>query len=233
MPRLSRRKLLLTAALTPLVLAPTSFAQFVVIDPANLIQSILSLVESVVQTAQQIEQIAHEITMLENMARELQSLPNSIADDIAARLTRIDALMSEAQGAAYKIADLERMFSDIYPDGYGDSPPASAEMYAEAQQRWSQARAGYLDALKLQAGVVENLSADAGRLNRLVGQSQSAAGNLEVSQAGNQIKALAAQQLIQIEGLLASHYRAEALKRSADLAEEARGKARLQRFLGD
>ena len=65
--------------------------------------------------------------------------------------------------------------------------------------------------------------ADAGRLNRLVGQSQSAAGNLEVSQAGNQIEALAAQQLIQIEGLLASHYRAEALKRSADLAEEARG----------
>ncbi|MBB34793.1 MAG: P-type conjugative transfer protein TrbJ [Hirschia sp.] len=233
MPGLSRRTLLLSVVLAPVVLTPPALAQFVVIDPANLIQSILSLVESVVQTAQQVEQIANEIAMLENMARNLEAMPDSIASDIAARLARIDQLMQQAQGAAYKIADLERMFSDIYPDGYGDAPPASQDMYEAAQQRWTQARAGYLDALKLQAGVVENLSADAGRLNRLVGQSQSAAGNLEVSQAGNQIEALAAQQLIQIEGLLASHYRAEALKRSADLAEEARGKARLQRFLGD
>ena len=58
MPGLSRRTLLLSVVLAPVVLTPPALAQFVVIDPANLIQSILSLVESVVQTAQQVEQIA-------------------------------------------------------------------------------------------------------------------------------------------------------------------------------
>ena len=46
MPILSRRKLLLTASLAPLALTPPAMAQWVVIDPANLIQSILQLVES-------------------------------------------------------------------------------------------------------------------------------------------------------------------------------------------
>ncbi|HCN91608.1 MAG TPA: P-type conjugative transfer protein TrbJ, partial [Hyphomonas sp.] len=58
-------------------------------------------------------------------------------------------------------------------------------------------------------------------------------GNLQALQAGNQIKALSAQQLMQMEALLAAHYRAEALDRARELEEAARGRARLQSFLGD
>ena len=82
------------------------------------------------------------------------------------------------------------------------------------------------------AEVVSSARADSESLDRLIGDSQSAVGNLQVLQAGNQIKARQTQQLMQIESMMASHYRAEALERARQLAEAERGRARTRSFLG-
>ena len=81
--------------------------------------------------------------------------------------------------------------------------------------------------------MVTNIRDDIDELHGLVGESQGAGGNLQVLQAGNQIAALSAEQMMQIQTLLAAQYRAEALEASRALAERERGKARLIRFLGD
>ena len=84
----------------------------------------------------------------------------------------------------------------------GIRPPQNAVLVEEAHARWKQSR-----------------------------DSQSSVGNLQVLQAGNQIEALQTGQLMQMESMMAAHYRAEALERSRNLAEAARGRARTKSFL--
>lgn len=215
---------------------PPAQAQFfggIVYDPSNHAQNILTAVRSLQQVNQQIQQLAHEIEMLENMAKNLETLPDSIADDLRSRLLTVDALIAVAEGVAYDVASIEAQYDVLYRETYGASPPAAPVIVAEAREAWKQSREGYKHSLEVQARVVKNIRDEIDELHGLVGDSQSAAGNLEVLQAGNQIAALSAEQMMQIQTLLAAQQRADALEAARVLAERERGRARFQRFLGD
>ena len=220
-----------------LITTQPAAAQFgfggVVYDPANHAQNILTAVRTLQQINQQIQQLTHEIEMLENMARDLENLPDSIADDILRRMHRIDELMREAEGIGYGVEEIEREYEVIYPEDYGAAPPSQAVLVEQARARWRQSRSAYRESLLVTAEVVSTARSDSENLDRLLGDSQSAAGNLQVLQAGNQIEALQTQQLMQIESMMASHYRAEALERARELAEAERGRARTRSFLGN
>lgn len=229
----------LIAALSALTLsgitAPPATAQLfggVVYDPSNHAQNILQAVRALQQINQQIRQLAHEVEMLENMARDLETLPDSIAEDILRRMRRIDELMREAEGIGYGVEEVERDYEVIYPEDYGETPPEHQILVDEARLRWRQSRTAYRESLLVTAQVVSSARADSDTLDRLIGDSQSAIGNLQVAQAGNQIEALQTEQLMQMEAMMASHYRAEALERARQLAEAERGRARTRSFLG-
>lgn len=233
------KRLIISVALSALPIAfqtaqPASAQLFgggVVYDPANHVQNILTAVRSLQEINQQIEQLTHEIEMLENMARDLERLPDSIANDILRRLQRIDQLMRDAEGIGYRVEEVERDYEEIYPEDYGATPPDQKVLVADARRRWLQSRSAYRESLLVTAQVVSTAREDSENLDKLVGTSQSAAGNLQVAQAGNQIEALQTEQLMQIESMMASHYRAEALERARELAEAERGRARTRSFL--
>ena len=216
-------------------LTPSAHAQFgfggVVYDPANHAQNILTAVRSLQEINQQIQQLTHEIEMLENMAKDLQNLPTSIADEIRNKLLTVDQLIQIAEGISYKVEEVETEYEVIYRKTYGTNPPSTPVLVQEARVAWEQSRAGYKHALQVQAQVVSNVRASVDRLHGLVGDSQASEGNLAVLQAGNQIAALSAEQIMQIQTLLAAQYRADALEHSRELAERERGRARLNRFL--
>ena len=233
------KRLLLSAALSALTLssvsAPPASAQLfggVVYDPSNHAQNILQAVRALQQINQQIRQLAHEVWMLENMARDLEKLPGSIAEDILRRMRRIDELMREAEGIGYGVEEIERDYEVIYPEDYGETPPEHQTLVDDARMRWRQSRSAYRDSLLVTAQIVSTARSDSDALDRLIGDSQSAVGNLQVAQAGNQIEALQTEQLMQMEAMMASHYRAEALERARQLAEAERGRARTRAFLG-
>ncbi|MBI1394324.1 MAG: P-type conjugative transfer protein TrbJ [Alphaproteobacteria bacterium] len=233
------KRLLASVAICALSLsatiAPPANAQFfggIVYDPTNHVQNVIQAVRALQQIDQQIQQLTNEIRMLENMARDLESLPDSIADDILRRMQRIDDLMRDAEGIGYKVDEIERDYEEAYPEDYGATPPEHAVLVEQARNRWKQSRTAYRESLQVTAQVVSTARADSESLDKLIGDSQSAAGNLQVLQAGNQIEALQTEQLMQIESMMASHYRAEALERARQLAEAERGRARTRSFLG-
>jgi P-type conjugative transfer protein TrbJ len=205
----------------------------IVYDPTNHAQNLLTAARSLTQIENQIKQLAHEVTMLENQAKDLANLPGSVADELKAKLLTIDALISVANGIAYEVAAIETDYETIYRESYGAAPPPTPVIIAEARDAWKQSRDGYKHSLQVQAQVVTNIRDDIDELHGLVGESQGAGGNLQVLQAGNQIAAFSAEQIMQIQTLLAAQNRAEALEASRALAERERGKARLIRFLGD
>jgi P-type conjugative transfer protein TrbJ len=213
------------------IIAPPASAQLAVYDPANHIQNVYQAVRALQQVDQQIQQLTHEIAMLENMARDLENLPDSIASDILSRMQRIDDLMRDAEGIGYKVEEIERAYEEAYPEEYGDTPPENAVLVEQAHSRWKQSRTAYRESLAVTAQVVASARDDSSSLDRLIAGSQSAVGNLQVLQAGNQIEALQTEQLMQMESMMAAHYRAEALERSRNLAEAERGRARTKSFL--
>lgn len=230
------RKILVSLALATAVTPPAS-AQFgfggIVFDPKNFAENVLTASRTLKQINNQITQIQNEIRMLENQARHLERLPDSIAKEIRDRLMKVDALIRAAEGLAYEVATIETEFEKLFKKDYGATPPTTSTMVAEARAAWEQSRAGYKHALQVQARVVTNIREDIVKLESVVAQSQSAAGNLQAVQAGNQLTALAAEQMMQIQELLAAQYRAEALEQARLLSEKERGRARLKRFLGD
>lgn len=205
----------------------------VVYDPTNHVQNVLSASRALIQINNQIKQLANEIAMLENMAKDLTALPSSIAAALKAKLTAIDDLIKAAQGLAYQVSTIKAQYDVLFPKDYGAAPPATSVLLANAFTQWEQSRQGYQHALEVQAEVVGNVRKDITELDGLIGESQSAVGNLQALQAGNQIGALSAQQLLQIEGLIAAQYRAESLEQSRRLAQKEFARARFVRFLGD
>ena len=117
---------LLTAPLS-LELCKTASAQVTVYDPANHVQNIYQAVRALQEINNQIKQLTHEIEMLENMARDLERLPDTIADDISRRLEKIEDLMRGAEGIGYKVEEIEREYEIIYPEDYGSAPPRQKE----------------------------------------------------------------------------------------------------------
>ena len=163
--------------------------------------------------------------MLENMARDLERMPDSIADAIARKLEELTRAIEDAEGIGYKVEEIEREYEILYPGGYETAP--------EQKDLVREARAAYRDTLVVQARIVQSVAADVPELERIMGLSSGARGNLAAVQAGNELTALGIKQDMQLQQLMAAQYRAEALARAEEKAIEARAKARLENFLGD
>ena len=217
-----------------LALPPAASAQVSVYDPANHAQNILQAARALQELDNQVRQLAHEIDMIEKMARDLETLPVEVAHAIIRdRINRIEELIRQAEGIGASTDAVDRAFEERFPLSYGEDPPGSDTLLADARARWEASRAAHKHVLVLAAEARSGNLADAGALAELVTESQNAAGNLQALQAANQINALSAQQLMQLEALLGASMRAEALETARGLAEAERGRARLKAFLGD
>lgn len=219
------------AVANPVVFVPSAIA-ITVFDPWNYGQNLLTAVRNLQQINNQIQQLANETQMLVNQAKNLTSLPTSIAGELQSSLQQVDALIRDAEGIAYDVSAIDREYQRLFPETYS-STVSTSRIVQDAQEAWRLAREGFEHALKIQAEVVGQVRADTTTLDRLVATSQSAIGNLQAVQAGNQLTALAAKQSMQLQTLLAASARAEALEGARAVAAKEQGRARFERFLGD
>ena len=87
-------------------------------------------------------------------------------------------------------------------------------------------------AMRVQARVAGNVSADAELLQVLAARSQGAEGALQAAQTANQLLALSAKQQFQIENLMAAQFRAQATEAARRAQAEMDGRIATQEFLG-
>jgi P-type conjugative transfer protein TrbJ len=207
-------------------------AQWAVFDAANYSQNLLEAARALQQINNQIQQLQNEATMLENMGRNLTSLNSSQLTTMVSALTQISTLMNQAQGISFNIDATNSALAQTYPQTYPTATSASA-LTANAQQRWQDAMAAFQQTLRVQARVAQNLQADSTTLSNLVNASQGAVGNLQVSQAGNQLLALSTKQQLQIQSLMAAQYRATALEQARDAQDQAAAEAEFSTFIGN
>jgi len=209
----------------------TAQAQWVVIDPTNLVQNTLTAVRTMEMIENQINQLQNEAQMLVNQGRNLASLPFNTVNRLRSTLANTQQLIAQAQGVAFQVQTMDQQFAQLYPQQYA-ATVSGDQMYQDAHRRWQNTLTGLQTAMQMQAQVSQNLTDDESVLTDLVGQSQSATGALQAPQATNQLLALQAKQSIQAQQLQLTQGRATALELARQAAAVERGREVTQRFLG-
>lgn len=221
------RHILLTAVVMPLAFSTPAHAIFgiggIVIDPTNLVQNVLTATRT-------LQQVQNQIQSLRYQAQHLVSQGFDVSGELNRTLNEITRLTNEARALTYRIDQIERAFESHFPDAYADWSVTEQAQIADAQQ--DAAREAYRDSIMMQAQIVDAVQADARNLDSLINASQGSAGELSAMQAGNQITALSAKQTMQMQEMMASQYRAQAIERSRAIYQEQAGAARHESFMG-
>ena len=228
----NRLRAALTAG-TALALAVASVpadAEWIVFDPTNFSQNVLTAARELQQVDNEIQSLENQATMLINQARNLASLPYSSLAQLEQSITQTEQLLLQAQRIAYSITAINQAFTQTYPQAYSASP-SSQQLIAGAQTRWQNSLAGFQDAMTVQAGAVQNLDSTRTQINALILSSQSAAGALQAAQSGNQLIALQTRQLADLTGVMAAIARAQSLEGARNVENELQAQQQLATFL--
>jgi len=217
------------ASVAVIVIAAPAHAQWIVYDPTNFSQNVLTAARELQQVNNQIQGLENQAQMLINQAKNLASLPYSSIAQLEASITRTEQLLTQAQRIAYNITTIDQAFTQVYPQSYASA--SNPQLMADAQTRWQNARAAYQDSMHVQAGVVQNLDNARTQINALISSSQSASGALQAAQSGNQIMGLAAQQLADVTAVIAAMARAQSLDGAGRLETQAQAQQQLSNFL--
>jgi len=218
------------AALAIAVASAPAHAQLTVFDPSNYSQNVLTAARAFQQVNNQIQSLQNEAMSLINQARNLASLPYSALAELQQSIHQTQQLLRQAQGIAYDVTSIDQAFTRSYPPNYPAST-SSQQILADAQTRWQNSLSGFQDAMRVQAGVVQNLDLVRAQIGNLVSFSQSATGALQAAQSGNQLVALQNNQLADLTAVMTSLARAQSLESARTVVSQAQAREQLQRFL--
>lgn len=226
------KKTLLAAVAAALIAAvPAAHAQWVVIDPTNLAQNILTAANTLEQINNQIKQLQNQAQSLMNQAKNLTNLDFSALAELRAAISATNRLIQQAQGLAFNVEQMEAQFQQLYPESFSASI-SGIQMVVDARRRWTMSLDALRTATKVQSQAVENFARDEQTLTDLVNRSQSAVGSLQATQATNQLLALQARQAIQAQQLQLTQDRANALEQARQVAAHERAREVRRRFMG-
>jgi len=208
-------------AFTLVVSSVPARAQMTVFDPGNYSQNVLTAARALQQVNNQIQSLQNEAMSLINEAKNLASLPYSALEPLQQAISQTQQLLAQAQRIAYDVTSIDQAFSIAYPQSYSSST-SSQQLLLDAQTRWLNSLAGFQDAMRVQAGVVQNLDSTRAQIESLVSSSQSAVGALQAAQSGNQLVALQANQLADLTAVMASIARAQGLESARTVCQTGR-----------
>lgn len=226
-----KRHLLAAASAVTLLLGiavPQASAQYIVYDPTNFSQNVLTAARELQQITNQITMLNNQATSLINQARNLANLPMSTLTQLQSSIAQTQSLLSQAQNISFNVQRIQTAYSTSYGSAAGTG--STTAMVANAQQRWQNSVGAFEDSLKVQAGVVGNIPTNSSAMTSLVTASQSATGALQAAQAGNQLLALQSQQLSDVVAVLSAKSRADALEQARVAAAEAQGQQNYKTF---
>jgi P-type conjugative transfer protein TrbJ len=210
--------------------APAAASGLPVFDVTNYAQNLLQAARALDQVNNQLTSLQNEASMLQNMAANLKRIDFPQLQRMTSAMQRVDRLMDEAKGIQFKVDGLDRQMESLFPGALKQALTGDQRV-AEARARLDSATAAWRQAMRVQAGVAENVEEDSGLLNELAARSQSAAGALAVGQSANQLLALGVKQQLQLQNLMATEFREAALDRARRAQAEEDGRAATRRFL--
>lgn len=202
-------------------------------EPTQILNNLQLGAQYVEQAQQTIHQFNQYQTMLQNLK---QMTPSALLDQAAQKLWQ-DQNMTQAfrnlqkivvggQEISYSLSTVDGKFKQLYP-GYG----ATSADYSRAYRDWSGNTLNSVkNALSLISAHSENFTTEQGMVNELVAKSQTAGGQLQALQAGNQISVAMVGQMQQLRQLQMAQANAQMAYMSGQQAKQDSSDASLRGY---
>lgn len=211
------------ALLIPGLAAAPVLAQQVVYDPRNHLENAL-------QAARQLEGLANDARALANEARMLAASPYSHLAQSSQTLRDMAELARTAQGVATSVDQLERQFSDLYPDDLsGLSPDRLLEAGAA---RRATARRTAADVARAAAELERLTAGRDARLRGALEASESAEGQTAAIQSSTQTLAVLAEDLAAMRTVMLAQARLMAEQTAREAADREAAVEARRRYWG-
>jgi type IV secretion system protein TrbJ len=208
----------------------SSTAQIQVFDPSNYAQNLQTAANTLKQINNQLTALQNQTQMLLNQARHLTSLPLSLVGAIDQTFTQTQNILRNVDRIAYDVQAIGQAFANYQ---HFNASQSDQQLIALAQGRWQTSLSAFQHSLNVGATTVGNLSATQTQTGTLVSASQSAVGQLQATQAGNQLLGVQSRQLSDLTALLAAQSRAAALELARKAAAEDQAREQTSRFLNN
>jgi P-type conjugative transfer protein TrbJ len=212
-----------------LIMGPGS-AQIQVFDPSNYAQNLQTAANTLKQINNQLTALQNQTQMLLNQAHHLTSLPLSLVNAIDQTFTQTQNILRNVDRIAYDVQAISQAFANYQ---HFNASQSDQQLIALAQGRWQTSLSAFQHSLNVGATTVGNLSATQTQTGTLVSASQSAVGQLQATQAGNQLLGVQSRQLSDLTALVAAQARAEALELARKAAAEDQAREQTSRFLNN
>ncbi len=191
-------------------------AQRVVIDPANLAQSITQVTHMISQINNQIEQIRQQAQMLESLGLEM-------SPELSASIGQVRSLLREAEGLQQNAETIARDMRELYPQ---DVSSFDLDRLLSQSDRWLGESRDSVEALMtISASASSNGLENAdSAMSRALQASSRAQGQTSAEQATAQAIGVLSSQVAQLQALQAAQARALASERLEQIAREERAR---------
>lgn len=215
-----------------LALGKPAFAGIPTIDVTNIIQTTLSSIENMSQTAKQIEEYRTQLLQLEDQIKNTTGVNDYLWDQTDSTINQLinatDAIKVYSQQAGSLDAWLDKFGGDLgeyrnincfQEDGCRGTYD---DLYAAGSTTQKAANDKALVGVQMQQ---DQLEQDAQRLRQLQNQAQNPEGRLAALEYANQFASQQSAQLLQIRSLMAQQNQAMVARMQAENAREALQKA--------
>ena len=206
-------------------------AQLAVICPtcSSQVTQGLQLVKEAASLAQQIQMYQNMLLQYSNMLQNTASLPSVAWNNATSDIMRIQLLMNSAQMLAGNAQSFTSTLSNV--QGFSNQLQTLQQMDAQYQQ-WGTVTANDITQMQASIGVQETeRDSDAVTLTVLQGHSQSAQGQMQALQAGNEMAALGVSQTQKLQEMLAQESQLVVDQTSINDQRQAAADSALEEFL--
>ena len=231
---ISRLTRLCTMALVLVVsIAPTSsIAQFVVFDPANFGQSVITATNAVTSVGNQVRQIAYQVRMIDNQIKALQRLADGdfleLNGNLRQQMNDINRVVNTTRGIGYRVERVKAEFEELFPspeaEDLADIPPAK---YDEWHSQLMEASAASIEA----QSAVERIQTSNNDTQRILATSMRADGQVRQLQSVNAMLGVLSGQMGDQAVVIATSARVTAVQAAKESAEQAAERAALDKFM--
>lgn len=189
----------------------------VVFDPSNLVQMLLDYAVQAEQLTQEILAVEQLILQVEYMALAAKNLNFSALPVVGGLIDTLTNVYENAQGIVYNAAHIKEAFDELWQP-FRLEVMDGATFYGKVWDWNEQTRRAHYDVAFLQNKIPFNLYDTRMVMQEVMSRSAAAVGSLQAEQAGNELHAVVAQQLMLLNEQMALESSAQDSQRMMDAA---------------
>ena len=233
----------ITIAALSLSALPAKAGGIPTFDGANVTQSTISALQDVQSLLKQIEQYRLQLKQYENQLRNTAAPAAYIWDRTRQTIDGLNQAMAELRAKRQQLGNIRELLNRYQSsEYYKGSPCYSMRGCTAAERAQLERNRDQISTLQkltndsVLMGIdqqLESIKQDLVTLERLQRASQSAKGQMEAIQYGNQLRSAQLHNAMQFRHVSLMHMQAEAVERQARIDQQARQEAASKRFWGN